>query len=152
MWFKEGNALETFDTSFGKLGIEICYDFWFPEITRIHALRGAFLLLNLSAARGLTSESFQLLSRVRAFENISWFGYVNCIGTQAGWRYTGGTCIVDQSGNIVKSASIGENANEEVVEYEIDFDVALQVRLGRSILRDVRADMLRLASEVAEEI
>jgi predicted amidohydrolase len=152
MWFKKGNALETFDTSFGKLGIEICYDFWFPEITRTHALRGALLLINLSAARGKLSESFQLLARVRAMENISWFGYVNCVGIQAGWKYTGGTCIVDQGGNIVKSASIGEDAKEEVVEHEIDFDAAIQARLGRSILRDVRADMLRLACKAAQEI
>jgi predicted amidohydrolase len=152
MWFKKGNALETFDTSFGKLGIEICYDFWYPEITRTHALRGALLLLNLSAARGGLPETFQLMARARAIENISWFAYVNCVGTQAGWQYTGGTCIVDQNGNILKSASLGQDAREEVVEYEIDLESALQARLGRGILRDVRADMLQLASKAAQEI
>jgi len=151
MWFRKGNVLETFDTSFGKLGIEICYDFWFSETARTHALRGAMLILNLSAARGTIPENFQLLSRVRAMENICWFGYINCVGAQANWRYTGGTCIVDQPGDIVKSASIGEDAKEEIVEHAINLDTAVQTRLGQAILRDVRTDILRQAAEAAEK-
>jgi len=41
----EGNSLEPIETPFGKLGIFICYDINFPEITRCYELKGAELLL-----------------------------------------------------------------------------------------------------------
>jgi predicted amidohydrolase len=44
--FKPGNDLPIFETKYGPIGIQICYDFWsFPEITRILALKGARIII-----------------------------------------------------------------------------------------------------------
>jgi predicted amidohydrolase len=40
-----GTNLPVFDTDFGKLGIMICYDSWFPEVARLLAYKGAELVL-----------------------------------------------------------------------------------------------------------
>jgi predicted amidohydrolase len=40
-----GTDLPVFDTDFGKLGIMICYDSWFPEVARLLAYKGAELVL-----------------------------------------------------------------------------------------------------------
>ncbi len=40
-----GTELPVFDTDFGKLGIMICYDSWFPEVTRLLAYKGAELVV-----------------------------------------------------------------------------------------------------------
>jgi predicted amidohydrolase len=40
-----GTELPVFDTDFGKLGIMICYDSWFPEVTRLLAYKGAEIVV-----------------------------------------------------------------------------------------------------------
>lgn len=40
-----GTELPVFDTDFGKLGMTICYDSWFPEVTRLLAYKGAELVV-----------------------------------------------------------------------------------------------------------
>ena len=45
--FTPGATLPVFETRFGPVGVQICYDFWFnPELTRILALKGARIILN----------------------------------------------------------------------------------------------------------
>lgn len=45
--FAPGTELPVFETRFGPVGIQICYDFWFnPELSRLLALKGARILLN----------------------------------------------------------------------------------------------------------
>jgi len=45
--FTPGDSLPVFETRFGPVGIQICYDFWFnPELTRLLALKGARIILN----------------------------------------------------------------------------------------------------------
>jgi predicted amidohydrolase len=40
-----GTRAPVFDTDFGKVGIIICYDSWFPDVTQLLALKGAELIL-----------------------------------------------------------------------------------------------------------
>jgi predicted amidohydrolase len=147
-YFEAVLDLRIFDTKFGKIGINICYDLWHPEIARIHALQGAWLIINISAARVGLSEWHQLLARARALENIVWFAFVNQIGVQGGTSFGGGTCIVDHLSNIKKQASIGEHGKEEIIEFDIDSSAILKQRLGLPILEDVRPEILREAYEI----
>ena len=162
MFFRRGNEIATLDTDFGKLGIQICYDFNYPEVARTQALQGALLLLNLSAAPiprpgsvsiplGYLSipEKFQLLARARAIESQAYFGYVNRVGVEDGVIFGGGSCISTNMGYIEKSASIGMDAREEVVESEIDTEALLKARLALPYLKNVRAEILLRAAEVA---
>lgn len=162
MFFKHGDDILTFDTNFGKLGIQICYDCYFPEITRAQALQGASLLLNLSAAPvppsgsveiplGYLSppEKFQLVTRIRAIENQAYFGYVNRAGIEEGLIFGGGTCISNNMGKIEKSASLGDEAKEEVVEWEIDMEELSKARLTLPYLRDARPEIMLRAAELA---
>ena len=70
-----GDAIPTFDTPFGKLGIMICYDRQPPEVTRLLAIRGAELILNPAA--GSFGESNDTMMRTRARENGLWIAFVH---------------------------------------------------------------------------
>ena len=70
-----GNAIPTFETPFGKLGIMICYDRQPPEVTRLLAIRGAELILNPAA--GSHGESNDVMMRTRARENGLWIAFVH---------------------------------------------------------------------------
>lgn len=151
MYFKPGSEPLTFDTKFGRIGLEICYDIWFPEIVRAHALRGAWFVLNLTAAPVEVPEMFQQLARVRAIESQCWFGFVNQVGRQEDVVFRGGSCIVNPSSEMLKSASLGENA-EEVIDAEIDEKAVVKWRLDLPLLRDVRPEIAGLVGNIASEI
>ena len=153
VFFKPGSDIVTFDTDFGKLGIQICNDIWFPEIPRTQAVEGALFFLNINVAtfgpKGYDLPPlFQFMARARAVENAGWFGLVNQVGVQEGARFGGGTCLIDNAGRIVKSASMGEDAHEEVVDFEIDLSKVLKARLATTMVRDTRPEILQRAAEI----
>ena len=53
-YFGRGNELPVFDTRLGKIGMLVCYDIFFPEATKILALKGADLLVHISASPSAT--------------------------------------------------------------------------------------------------
>jgi len=141
MFFKPGKEIVTFETKFGKIGIEICYDIWFPEITRSHAVCGAWFILNLSAGPLGVPETFRLLSRVRAMENICYFGYVNQVGSQGDIIFGGGSCIAGYHSDMKVEGSIGEKAKEEVLECNISQEEIHRHRFYLPVLKNVRAEI-----------
>lgn len=152
LYFKPGFDIKVFDTRFGKIGIEICYDFWFPEIVRACCLQGAWLVFNISAAPFDVPQIFQLLGRARAVENQSYFAYVNEVGPQEGVVFGGGSCIIDNTAEILKTGSIGAKAVEETVQFELDPEKILKARLDLPLLRDVRPEVLLRVAEIAEDL
>lgn len=44
--YSRGNSLKTINTDFGKIGISICYEIHFPEISRIYVVQGAKIIFN----------------------------------------------------------------------------------------------------------
>lgn len=81
--FTPGSELPVFDTKFGPVGIQICYDFWFnPELTRILALKGARIILNCCgtfAGPGKRDYMIQTTS-TRAQENLCYVASANHVG------------------------------------------------------------------------
>ena len=81
--FEPGDALPVFETRFGPVGIQICYDFWFnPELTRILALKGARIILNCCgtfAGPGKRDYMIQTTS-TRAQENLCYVASANHVG------------------------------------------------------------------------
>jgi predicted amidohydrolase len=141
MFFKPGKEIPIFETRFGRIGIEICYDIWFPEITRAQAISGAWLTLNLSAAPLGVPENFRLLSRVRAMENVCYFGFVNQVGLQENIVFGGGSCIAGYLSDMKAEGSMGEAAKEEVVEGHVSYEEVLRHRFSLPVLRNARPEV-----------
>ncbi|MCX6926860.1 MAG: carbon-nitrogen hydrolase family protein [Verrucomicrobia bacterium] len=78
-----GTELPVFDTDFGKVGIMICYDSWFPEVTRLLAYKGAELVLLPNAGY------YAGLMPARAADNGVWIA-VSTLGNPAGVWDPGG--------------------------------------------------------------
>ncbi len=49
-WWSPGSDMPVFETALGRIGIEICYDNSFPEVARTLTLKGAEIIVNISAA------------------------------------------------------------------------------------------------------
>jgi predicted amidohydrolase len=66
-----GNTYPVFETDFGKIGFEICYDIFYPEVTRILALEGVVMILLPIAGCWFHSggEAWRITARSRALDN-----------------------------------------------------------------------------------
>ncbi len=125
-----------------RLGVEICYDAFFPEVTRELAVAGAELLVNLSASPTTSRALFEKLLPARAVENGLPFVYVNRVGVEDGLVFGGGSCAWDGRGEPLALSSVackGLGAGERVVTAEIDLTAVGRWRPFRPVLRDVVA-------------
>lgn len=81
--FTPGSSLPVFETRFGPVGLQICYDFWFnPELTRLLALKGARIILNSCgtfAGPGKRDYMIQTTA-TRAQENLCYVASSNHVG------------------------------------------------------------------------
>lgn len=70
-----GNQVTVFDTEFGKIGICVCFDFRFPELGRLMALKGAKLILVPAAFNMTTGPAhWQIMFRSQALNNQCFVG------------------------------------------------------------------------------
>ena len=68
--FTPGSDVTTFDTEFGKMGLCVCFDIRFPELTRLETLRGAQVIFCPAAFNMTTGPAhWELLFRSRALED-----------------------------------------------------------------------------------
>jgi len=116
-----GGELPVYDTALGRIGVEICYDLRFPEVTRTLALKGADLIAHPTnfpvAARGQT----ELITVARAAENRIFLLTANRSGKERSGEFCGRSQIVDPSGK--RLAETGETG-EVLLTAEIDLEQA----------------------------
>lgn len=109
----KGSELKVVDTDLGRIGLSICYDLNFPEVTRILALNGAQIILLPAAWPKVAGATWDLLLPARALENQI---YLLASG-QTGGEYYGHSKIVDYEGNIL--AEFEEEEGLKLVEIDL---------------------------------
>ena len=97
-YFRSAPTINVVDTPFGKLGVQICYDIFSPEITRAHALLGAHTSICISASPGVRRHYFESFIPARAMENTINFVYVNQSGIQDDLVFWGGSEVRSATG------------------------------------------------------
>jgi predicted amidohydrolase len=133
IFFGEGDKTPVFETPFGKIGIQICYDIFFPDTSMGLAHNGADLILNLSASPTTSRPLFHRVLPARAIETTCFYAYVNNIGTQGSLTFAGESTIVDPRGKIIAEIPAFE---EGVIVCEIPIEELDSFRDARPILRD----------------
>jgi predicted amidohydrolase len=105
-----GDELPVYDTPIGRIGVEICYDLRFPEVTRTLALRGADLVAhptNFPLAARIQTE---LITVARAAENRVYLLTANRVGKERWGEFCGWSQIVDPYGKRLAEAGETEEA------------------------------------------
>ena len=105
-----GDELTVYDTPLGRIGVEICYDLRFPEVTRTLALRGADIVAhptNFPIAAKLQTE---LITVARAAENRIYLLTANRVGKERSGEFCGWSQIVDPYGTRLAEAGETEEA------------------------------------------
>ena len=94
--FSPGNNIPVWQTRYGTIGVLICYDFYFfPELARIMALKGATLLINTSASAAGPGKADFIVQQTgcRATENLVYAASANLVGKERTKEYYGHSVI-----------------------------------------------------------
>ncbi len=155
-YFTPGNTgFQVFDTTYGRIGIGICWDQWFPETARALAVNGAELLLYPTAIGSepiLETDSMPHWRRVmqgHAAANLMPVIAANRIGTEtvepsdgnggqsSSLTFYGSSFLTDPTGERIRSAPRDQEA---VLCATYDLDTLLEDRLSWGLFRDRRPE------------
>ena len=141
-------------TSVGKLGVQVCWDQWYPEGARLMALQGADLLIyptaigfessDIESEQNRQREAWITVQRGHAVANGLHVISVNRTGYEAdpsgqtnGIRFWGSSFVSGPQGEIIYQSPIDE---EDVAVVSIDIQQSEHVRRWWPFLRDRRID------------
>lgn len=134
-----GNAMTTFDTEFGTMGLCICFDLRFEELARCMCLRGAKCVFVPAAFNMTTGPAhWELLFRQRAVDNQCFtVGVSPARNESASYVAYGNSIAVDPWGTVLCRAG-----GEEATLYaDLDFDRLRAIRAQLPILSARRTDL-----------
>jgi N-carbamoylputrescine amidase len=155
-YFTPGDlGFRTWETKFGKIGVLICWDQWYPEAARLTALSGAEILFYPTAIGWLPPEkaeygerqqgAWETIQRSHAVANGVYVCSVNRTGHEVlpdseagapGIEFWGGSFIADPNGRILSKAG----QDEEILVADCDLGAVDTVRTHWPFLRDRRID------------
>jgi predicted amidohydrolase len=148
-YFRPGYQTATFQTPLGNIGLCICYDIFFPELLRLTRLKGAQLIICISASPAVRRSYFETLTCARAIENTAYIAYVNLAGVEDGLQFWGGSRLVSPNGDVLAKAKYDE---EDFLICEADF---ADLRIAETFiptLRDLRPELFDKLKEYSEQI
>jgi len=107
-WVTPGEDICVVPTSYGNVGLIICFDGDYPELSRITAIRGAQLICRPSALLR-SADLWELTNRARAYDNHVYVIGANATGTDPGGTiYFGNSMIVTPIAEVVARAASHE--------------------------------------------
>jgi predicted amidohydrolase len=115
------DEFEVFDTPVGRIGLQICYEWRFPEVTRVLALAGADIVAHPTNSPFASRDLADYLPRARATENAVYFLMANRVGTEGGTTFFGRSQVVDPLGNVLAAA---DEAQVSLTVAEVDIELA----------------------------
>jgi N-carbamoylputrescine amidase len=154
-YFTPGDlGFRTWQTRYGKIGVLICWDQWYPEGARLTAMQGAQILFYPTAIGWHPSEkktsgvkqhgAWEIIQRSHAVANGCYVAAVNRIGKEVlkdvggdGIEFWGQSFVAGTSGEILTKASVNK---EEILIVPVDLAQVDQTRTHWPFLRDRRID------------
>ena len=152
-YFTPGDlGFRTWHTRYGKIGVLICWDQWYPEAARLTALSGAEILFYPTAIGWHPAEkkaygtlqhgAWETIQRSHAVANGCYVAAVNRIGLERpiggdGLEFWGQSFVAGTSGQILAKASVDKPENLLV---DVDLHSVDTVRTHWPFLRDRRVD------------
>ena len=148
IYFKEsdtlsaGNEFTIIKTDLATIGIGICYDIRFVELSRIMALNGAEILIFPGAFNLTTGPAhWEILFRSRALDNqVYAIGVAPALDEDASYNSYGHSIAVNPWGEVIEELDY----SEELKIVEIDLDEIKRVREEIPVLKNRRTDLYEI--------
>jgi len=137
LFFRPGNlGFHVFNIGVAKVGIMICFDWFFPESARTLALKGAEIIAHPS---NLVMPYAPRAMPIRALENRVYTITANRIGEERGLKFIGKSVIASPKAEVL---AMGSEDKEEVAVVDVNLELARDKRLNElnDIFRDRRPE------------
>ena len=145
-WFRAGDRYPVFHMDFGTVGLMICYDGGFPEVSRILALSGAELILCPSAFPIRDKDMWDTYFGSRSLENCCFVAGINRVGTEDDCYMFGNNKIYNYRGHLLAEAPVDE---EFLLVQTVDLDdVAYHRATDVPYLQDRRVETYQKLTEI----
>jgi predicted amidohydrolase len=148
-YFRPGYQAAVFETELGKIGLIICYDVFFPEVSRLTRLEGAQLIVCISASPATRRAFFETLTTARAIENTAFLAYVNLVGIEDGLQFWGGSRLIGPNGRVLVQTKYDK---EDLLIGEVDYTDIRPIETFVPILKDLRPELFDKLKENAEKL
>lgn len=150
--FKESDTLTAgdsdtvFDTEFSKIGVMLCFDIRFPELSRMMVNDGVKVIFVPAAFNMTTGPAhWELSFRTRALDNqIYMVGCAPARDVSAGYISWGHSIVTDPWGRVTGML----DENEGILLAELDMDYEEQVREELPLLKSRRKDIYQLSQNL----
>ena len=145
-WVTPGDTVTVCDTDLGRIGMIICFDGDYPELSRIQAVQGAEVICRPSALLR-SADIWDLTSRARAYDNHVYVIGANATGTDAaGVHYFGNSHIVTPIAHVAARAASHEgwvSARLDPAEALASLTPGSNIGQAFDHLRDRNLDLIR---------
>ncbi|CEG48241.1 omega-amidase nit2 [Plasmopara halstedii] len=140
-----GNNITVFDTPYCKMGVGICYDIRFPELSMLMKKQGAQILLFPGAFNLTTGPAhWELLLRARAVDNQLYVAATSpARGPEGGYQAWGHSTVISPWGEIIATCGHGES----IVYAEVDLDKVMEMRRNIPTSSQTRSDLYELVQK-----
>ncbi len=144
-YFTPGNlGYPVFRTAYGTIGVAICWDEWFPEVSRILGLKGAQVIFYPSAIGsepdhpGYSSQkAWETVITSHGIVNGLFVAAVNRVGQEDDMSFYGGSFISNPFGEVLAR---GDNTSDQIVAARLDLRQIKQFRDIFQFHRDRRPE------------
>lgn len=150
-YFRPGDeGFNVFDTACGRIGVQLCWDNFFPEGSRALALKGAEIVFAPTAAAYASQERWFHVISANAFVNNLFIFRVNRVGHDHGLDFYGHSFCVNPYGELIADP-IG--MKESIVLADVDTSLVAEVREESTFFRDRRSELYQdLIAEEHKEV
>ena len=142
-YFAPGKDYRVFETRYGRIGVLICFDQWYPEAARANRLLGADFLFyptaigtvkGIEQSEGDWQDAWETVQRGHAIANSVVVAAVNRVGVEKETTFWGGSFVCDQFGKILARAG----GKEQVLVAACDVQLGRDIERGWGFLRNRR--------------
>lgn len=137
-----GDDITVIETEFCRVGVGICYDLRFPELSRLMTLEGAEVLIFPGVFNTVTGAAhWELLVRTRAVDNQVCVAAISAARDDgSSYKAYGNSMVAGPWGNVISRAG----DDEEIIFADVDLEEIARVRRELPLLKHRREDIYTL--------
>jgi len=130
-WATVGKRADVFETALGRIGMIICYDGDFPELSRLLAVKGAEIIVRASALQR-SYDIWYITNCARAYDNHVYLVASNLVGPDASGNYGFGHSMIV---NPIAWRLAQARGSEEIIAAKLDPDPLRYITWGSKSLQ-----------------
>jgi N-carbamoylputrescine amidase len=144
-YFAPGDmGFPVFKTKFGDIGVQICWDNFFPEGARILALKGAQIIFSPTAAAFASQRKWETVITGNAISSGVFIFRVNRVGSEEKQDFYGNSFCISPEGELLDKPT---GMREGIALIDVDLKVVDKVRKEWPFLKDRRPEVYQEITE-----